>query len=268
MATLRAAVTAILEELSLAQNRANRLTRRLARKYRDDKILRIFPIPSQQLKEVEIDLHYGIDAVALMEGGGRDELAPSLGLFHQPCSWIATAVLDQVAARIRERERKEPEGRETLCVLRRRLEGAEIRDGLAQRLARQLLVRLGELVADEKLDREAAKRIIQRTLNDEVGQHPGLRDHIEPPTAEEADRRQLAIGDRLEQVLERACDEIDARLAPEKLQDQPNLEVFFDAERLAKLPAHAVQNLHIHATRFGTQWVVEEDGGEELVREV
>lgn len=73
MTSLRSIIAAFLADLTCAQHRANLLSERLSREYRNHTLLRFFPVPNALLEEAEITLRFAVDTPEIEE-----DLCPKL----------------------------------------------------------------------------------------------------------------------------------------------------------------------------------------------
>jgi hypothetical protein len=260
---LRDVVTTLLSDLTLAQHRANELANQLGAKYRDDRLLRFFPVPNALLEEAVVTLRFAPRAseqeAATPEAGPAPmrpgEPHPSLALR------LATAIVAPVCALLAERLR----GAQGPARGRRRV----LADALASDAVVRTLARRSQPLVHAFLERAAGAgpagespapllRELAPTLARALREDADLVEHLpdlEAAVAKALDDSRDAVHEALVHgaAAARALAEVAARI--------PQMEVIVDAPTLAQLPEHAVQTLTLKAGLRKYRWsVVDGDG--------
>jgi hypothetical protein len=92
MAQLHHVIGAILRDIAQGRVSSDLYSREVSRYYEQDSMLRLFPIPRTEIKEIQIDLRFGIQAVAIDTDRTEDRDARLAGLFERYVGRICQAI--------------------------------------------------------------------------------------------------------------------------------------------------------------------------------
>jgi hypothetical protein len=98
MAELHHLVGAILRDLAQGRVTSDLYSREVSRYYEQDSLLRLFPIPRTEIKEVEIDLKFALAEIAIDPDRTDDRGAKLSGIFERYGEAITNAVLTTLQA--------------------------------------------------------------------------------------------------------------------------------------------------------------------------
>ena len=277
MANLRDAVAAILADVTRAQNQANLLSRSLSETYRDDHLLRVFPVPNAQLAGLTLDLRFAVVPVRAAAAGeaadddaaspgpaSRAQAHPPSSAFHALAHRLAETALGETAGAVPESAPAAPG-----AGVRGQLRSPRTVSALAGHLAGALqkwYERLGPDAAGrpvEELSAEALKEVGE-VLRDALVADPGLQEAVggpRPLVSAVRSRCGAPLRETLEDFLRHA------RSVEVGLAEVPDFEVVLDTDALARLPEHALQTLRLRIALDEYRWMVAENGrSQELVR--
>lgn len=270
MANLRDAVAAILADVTRAQNQANLLSRNLSETYRDDHLLRVFPVPNAQLAGLTLDLRFAVvpsDRPAADGGAGTargPRARPPASAFHALAFRLAETVLEATADVI-----PTTTPRDTRLAFQAELRSRRAATALASHLAPVIQRWHERLTLDDcekpvsTLAAEALKEV-GAVLRDHLVRDPALQEAFGGiPATVEAVRKEC--GTPLRKALERFLNH--TRTVEVGLAAIPDFDVILDTEALARLPQHALQTLRLRIGLDEYRWMVAENGrSQELVR--
>lgn len=240
MPNFRDIVTAVLRDLTRAQDASNRLSAKLAEKYRDGEILHYFPVPNALAKEVELELKFAVNGTA---GDVRAEsIRAGAAAFRPTARAIVELVLSDVRAAI-----------EAGSPLDIALASGDIRDQLSAHVARTLHERRERDA--QTIDAERATRWAEDALLSALTHTSELVTALGP-----ARLSALVQGSRgaWKAHLERMVSAIDALTVEEV---DPELEVLLDTRALDGLPTDHIHVVRIRAELRNYRWVVTESSG-------
>ena len=255
MPNLRSVVNAILADITLAQHRANRLARKLARDYYSDAILQHLPVPRATIDEMELTLHFAVQSV----GAAREEppatlasqanqppadAAPSPSAVSRAAAEIAGAVADGLADAVRSAASGDDGLRGRLLAS---LAPGPVRDSLADQVAAALRdwwnrwsaenePRAG-VAADEPPVDSALRAVAERlaaALGDD-GELRGLLGDVQAAISGAVEKRRSEAEAALKRWILRSDHGEDEH------SGIPSLDVILDGKTLANLPEQAVQ---------------------------
>ena len=98
MAQLHHLIGAILRDIAQGRVTSDLYSREVSRYYEQDSLLRLFPIPRTEIKEVEINLKFGISEIAIDPDRIEDRGAKLSGIFERYSEVFTDAVFNTVEA--------------------------------------------------------------------------------------------------------------------------------------------------------------------------
>lgn len=263
MPDLRNVLSAILVDLTMAQHHANRMTRRLAKRYRQDAILQHLPAPNAVVDEVEMTLRYAVESV---DTEGEEQPAPSEVHEFTPnrahtgrlANRIASLVAGGLAEEVRSTSDADHPHREQLLAS---LALPSTREALAARIGAALHEvwgsrwGAGQPDAGDDLISRGIDAIAQ-SLTEALQGDEHLRSAV-GPVKPVIDR---AIGRLRETLAEQlAAARMHPLLTVGGLGERTAIRVILDGTRLANLPEQAVQTLTIKLDLRGYRSVPESE---------
>jgi hypothetical protein len=257
---LRDVVAEFLADLTRAQHRTNELSKRLSEKYRDDRLLRFFPVPNALLDEAVVTLRFaprGPDGDAAPAGPEpREPVQPHPHLALRLAHAVAAAVAAGVGRRLRADDPAGEPGRRMAAALT----SDRVVDALAGRVRPALQAFVERAVAAGRTDElvESALRSIAPPLAEALAEDPDLAVHLRTVEA--------AVGEALAEpaggvrdALAAAAEAAQALAAVR--ESVPSLDVIVDSASLAQFPEHAIHTLTLKAKLRNYRWVVVEREG-------
>lgn len=240
MPNFRDIVTAVLRDLTRAQDASNRLSAKLAEKYRDGEILHYFPVPNALAKEVELELKFAVEGT---RGDVQAEsIRPGAAAFRPTARTLAALVLADVRGAI-----------EPGSALAAALSSDAILDQLSAHVAHTLHERRER--DGQTLDVHRAARWIEEAILGSLTHTPEVASALEP--ARLLGLIQASRG-AWQVHLERLVSALDA-LTVEAVD--PELEVLLDTRALGGLPSDNIHLVRIRAELRNYRWVVTEASG-------
>lgn len=268
MSELRDILAAFLADIERAQDSANRLSTRIAERYRLDPLLRNFPVPNALLDDVEAELHFVVvDPQQSASSAGSEAVAPQVDghALVEPAMEAASAALVAVASGLAARA----DSSAPLESLRA-LQSQENRQSLATRIAPLLALSLQRRVVAE-LAQEARPRAAEEaasTVEPLVVSAPALAAELHGFLAASATLSaqggadmsiiEPAAGRAAALAAKRLSAIADALLADARSQARPppGLAVDFATERVSQYPQYSLLSLKIHARLRNYKWVI------------
>lgn len=278
MPDLRAIVHALLVDLITAQDQANRLTRRLAKQYRQDAVLQYLPAPNAVIDEVELTLRYAVDSVdredegQLLNAEGQDYVTPNRTQIGQLASRIAGLVADGLADEI-----KPSSDGELLTP------GDSASDDPDRLVREQLLASLAQSSTRDALAAHIGAALRETLSGPEPprGSFGVAADPVEQGLDEIARRLSEALnGDEhfkevvgnVDELVRRVLDQCRDQLTPYlslavsqplagegKPIEKVSIGVILDGTTLASLPEQAIQTIKLHLDLRGYRSVPESE---------
>jgi hypothetical protein len=255
---LRDIVAEFLADLTRAQHRTNELSKRLSDRYRNDRLLRFFPVPNALLDEASVTLRFA----PIESGAGAVEEtpeAPSSSVELHPllalrmAQAIAAPALKSLAQRLRAGHGADEE-------MRRNLAGALTSDAVVQKLSRRLqpvlqsfLERAASVGAEEALVK-AARQELARSLAAALQEDKDFRALVSDLDATVS--RALGESEVRETLVHGAAAAHALTALPTQL---PAMDVAVDGPTLANFPEHAIQTITLKAKLRNYKWVIVED---------
>ncbi|WP_321782721.1 hypothetical protein [Burkholderia pyrrocinia] len=275
MTNLRDIAAAFLDSLAGAQHEANLYSKRLAVKYREDPLLKYFPVPNGLLDEAEVTLRF-----AVPPGADGDERASRLDADALPAdampSQVAVADLAMEAGTLLLRDLAGALGRVRGASGAAGTGGDLARERIdalrSSRVARELAGNLHALIGDALTQAlrgtppspDALRAGLLDVLDASLGD--SLSGAFDADDREDAERASFeaavdASGAALHGLIVAAAErqrEIQAETAR-----VPSLAVALDAATLQGIPAEFVQTLTLRAKLRNYKWVLVGEGGRE-----
>ncbi|MCB9649349.1 MAG: hypothetical protein H6730_22510 [Deltaproteobacteria bacterium] len=255
MANFRDIVTALLRDLTRAQDASNRFSAKLAERYRDGEVLRFFPVPNAVATEVELELRF---ALAEPTGGSALEpLVPGRRLLTRHLREITRVVLRDLADHIQGRARLDGPQVELLDGLR----SDDLADELAGRAARAVGQVGPRLFAARSLAPEQVQEVVRVSVREAVLATPEVAAEVD---AAAVDRILLASQPQWALHLEVLAEAVEA-LSVDTVD--PELPVIIGAAGLRDLPLDHAHVVRIKAELRDYRWVVVEGDEAQLLPE-
>jgi hypothetical protein len=98
MAQLHHLIGAILRDIAQGRVTSDLYSREISRYYEQDSLLRLFPIPRTEIREVEINLRFGISEIAVDPDRIEDRGARLSGIFENHSDILTGVVFDKLGA--------------------------------------------------------------------------------------------------------------------------------------------------------------------------
>lgn len=282
MAHLHEILSSILIDITKAQHAANVFSRQLSKQYKDDKLLRSFPIPNALISTIDLTLRYGVSEDLVPPPNSSvsdtmlDEFYPSINRFFKVGHLLAAVVLNKVTEELKDKdfpeELSEPEKR--LKILES-LRSEKIRGELGNEIGESLnkwyrFLRSDneeELDSKEEINRAIAE--VKQTVSAILLSNINLRQQLLPEdfTGAFEDNQSnfwQSINPFLSQSITKIFTEIKIinSLRREALNNKA-MNVFVEANQLKKLPEHSLQSMNIKIELQNYKCVVIEPGDEE-----
>ncbi|GEM_PF-2515673 len=282
MAHLHEILSSILIDITKAQHAANVFSRQLSKQYKDDKLLRSFPIPNALISTIDLTLRYGVSEDLVPPPNSSvsdtmlDEFYPSINRFLKVGHLLAAVVLNKVTEELKDKdfpeELSEPEKR--LKILES-LRSEKIRGELGNEIGESLnkwyrFLRSDneeELDSKEEINRAIAE--VKQTVSAILLSNINLRQQLLPEdfTGAFEDNQSnfwQSINPFLSQSIAKIFTEIRIinSLRREALNNKA-MNVFVEANQLKKLPEHSLQSMNIKIELQNYKCVVIEPGDEE-----
>lgn len=260
---LRNVLSTILVDLTMAQHQANRVTRRLAKRYRQDAILQHLPAPNAVIEEVELTLRYAVESV---DSDGEEQLTPAEVQEFTPnrahtgrlANRIASLVADGLVEEVRSTSDSDRSRKERLLTS---LALSSTREALAARIGAALHDTWGgpgwsgqPIAGDDPIARGI--EAVAQSLTEALQSDEDLRSVVGP------------VKPVIDRVIGRIRDKLAERLAaalahPLMAEGRPGertaIRVILDGTALASLPEQAVQTLNIKLDLRGYRSVPESE---------
>ncbi|MEQ9062779.1 MAG: hypothetical protein RIE58_01285 [Vicingaceae bacterium] len=96
MAQLHHVIGSILRDIAQGRVTADVYSREVSKYYEQDSLLRLFPVPRTEIKEVEIDLKFAISAINIDAERSEDRDAKLSGIFEKYSELISDAFFDKL----------------------------------------------------------------------------------------------------------------------------------------------------------------------------
>ena len=247
----------------MAQDQANRVTRRLAHRYRHDAVLQHLPAPNAVVDEVEVTLHFAVESVDDEDEEGLNpsevhEFTPNRVHIARLARHIASLVADGLAEEIKEAGETIPPGGEALLSS---LAQASTREALAVHVGAALRHAWSgpewpspEGAIDEHIEsglNEVARRLSEVLQADESLKT--ITGDVDRTIKAALQRKKPQLLTDLKKALVRFIK------ATGKLSDWAAIRVILDSATLSHLPEHAVQTMKIKLDLRGYRSVPESE---------
>ncbi|WP_446395585.1 hypothetical protein [Coleofasciculus sp. E1-EBD-02] len=282
MAHLHEILSSILIDITKAQHAANVFSRQLSKQYKDDKLLRSFPIPNALISTIDLTLRYGVSEDLVPPPNSSvsdtmlDEFYPSRNLFFKVGHLSAAVVLNKVTEELKDKdfpeELSEPENRlkilEALRSEKIRGElGNEIGESLNQWYRFLRSANEEELDSEEEINRAIAE--VKQTVSAILLSNINLKQQLSPEnfTGVFEDYQSnfwRQVDAFWRQLIAQLFTEI--RIINSLIREALNnkaLNVFAETNQLKKLPEHSLQLMNIKIELQNYKCVVIEPGDEE-----
>jgi hypothetical protein len=260
---LRDAAAALLADLTHAQHRTNELSKRLSSKYRDDRLLRFFPVPNALLDEAVVTLHFALREAAAEAAEPASETAPQhSGEAHPHLALrLARSIVAPVCANLARHLRG---GSDPHAGPRQKLADALVSESVVHAFAHRLQPPLHAFV-ERAVSSEAPDDLVEATLPHLAPALAGALREDEDLAAHVLDLDAVvaeAFNDSLDVIRETLVHGAASAQALAALPAEiPQIEVILDGPALAQLPEHAIQTLTLKARLRQHQWTVVEREG-------
>lgn len=265
MPRLREIIGSLLHDLTWAQHQSNLHSRALSETYRNDKLLRAFPVPNAALGPVSLQLRF---AVVHSENGSEEARSPGqdavgadrvrwptgrfLDLGYRLASLTLRALVERLTANLPVHERDELV--DAILADRNR---AELGDAVGYALERwsteSAPAEAGQAAAGQAVGEAWA--VVERVVRRRVVGDPDIAARLD----EEGRTAYIAAVREVVEPLLAALLEWIAGI-PIEPADLLDLDVVVDAGTLAGLPEHALQTLDLTFEMRNYRWVVSADG--------
>lgn len=269
MPRLREIIGSLLRDLTWAQHQSNLHSRALSETYRNDKLLRAFPVPNAALGPVSLQLRF---AVVHSENGSEEARSPEQGAVgadqvrwptgrfldfgNRLASLMLRALVERLTADSPAHERDELVD----AILAERTR-AELGDAIGYALERwsteSAPAEAGQAAAGQAVTEAWAEAwaVVERVVQRRVVGDPDIAARLgeEGRTAYTAAVREV-VEPLLAALLEWLAE------IPIEPADLLDLDVVVDAGTLAGLPEHVLQTLDLTFEMRNYRWVVSADG--------
>lgn len=273
MAHLHEVLSTILIDITKAQHAANVFSRQLSKRYKDDKLLKSFPIPNALISNIDINLKYGVAKDLELTSNtpasevNLDNFYPSINKFLKIGHIFAANILNNMIELLKSKTL--PDLRAQQLTLKKILEslqsenirvdlGNEIGDSLHKWYRFLRAANEKEINKERQINKAIAK--VKQTIceillsNDDLKQNYVLGDFVEI----------------LENYQSNFWQEIEVNIKPliaelflEESVTHKSMDVFIDAENLKNLPASAIQSMNLQIQLQNYKCVVTKPGEEE-----
>jgi hypothetical protein len=281
MAHLHKILTTILIDITKAQHAANVFSRQLSRQYKDDKILRSFPVPNALISTIDINLKYGVSEDSEFppntsaSDAKLDDCYPSTNVFFKVGHIFAAVVLNKVTEQLKEKTlpEEQPE-REKRQKILESLQSEKIRGALGNEIGDSLNNWYRFLRGDNEEESDNEEQInrgiaeVQQTIAETLLSNIALQEQFLPEDFKAFEDEESAFWQELKGIFEpflsKLLTEIKIRnfLINDLLIDQ-SLNVFVEADKLKNLPGHALQSMNIKVNLRNYKCVLIKPGDEE-----
>lgn len=277
MARLNEILTTILVDITKAQHAANVFSCQLSRQYKDDKILRSFPVPNALISTIDINLKYGVSEDSELppntpaSDSHLDDCYPSTNLFFKVGHIFAAVVLNKVTEQLQEKtlpeEQSKPEKRlKILESLRSEKIRGELGNEIGDSLNHWYRFLRGQGDNEDKINRAIAE--VKQTISESLLYNLALKEQFLVENFKVFEDDKSAFWQELERIFEQSLSklftdiQIMEALRKELLIDKL-LNVFVEADKLKEVPEHTLQSMNIKVDLRNYKCVIIEPGNEE-----
>ncbi len=260
MPDLSSLVATVLEEIEKAQDQANLYSRQLAEKYRNDKILRVFPVPNSLLTEVDVDFVFGLEeGMEMARETLQPELLPGSPLFREPLRHITEHIIRKIRTTLSATQQPSATDSDKTDTLLKNLKSGRVDKRIVDKAASNLsTILMGK--KKRKRENQLAQLITcySHVLEETVFSDKPFLDHL------------ATLGLNGKQMLKSLME------APETSDLFKNLiethekakkdftasyllqhsKITIDSQKLSGLPVESLNHLHLKLRLEGYKWVV------------
>lgn len=247
-------IGAILKNISVAQHISNKFSARLSRRYRQNDLLRYFPVPNAAVQEFDLGVHFAVLDVFEDTRPVEDFVVAADEAFRRGTEQLAETVLQRVSDFLGKQKVASVEpGR--IQVLSKNLHAPRFLDYVQRRLLQALADREEYLVDDQRrLNKDEAARVLAEAIEARVLGHRHLAPLFRADSKLTADVRKICRED-----ISKALDRIQTLLHRVRLTPCLDLNVVAGSDELAVLPENAVFNVQLKVDMRNYKWVIAEE---------
>ena len=274
MAQLHEVLSTILIDITKAQHAANVFSRQLSKRYKDDKLLKSFPIPNALISNIDINLKYGVakdlefspDTPA--SEANLDNFYPSTNKFLKIGHICAANVLDNVIELLKSKSLPDlPSEQDKREKILESLQSEKIRVDLGNEIGNSLhnWYRFLRKANEEEINKEGqinkAIAKVKQTISEILLSNIDLKQQFLPGDFTGVlENYQSNFWQKIKAIIQPLIAELF--LAEESITHK-SMDVFVDADKLKNLPESAIQSMNLQIQLQNYKCVATKPGEEE-----
>lgn len=269
MAQLHEVLSTILIDITKAQHAANVFSRQLSKRYKDDKLLKSFPVPNALISNIDINLKYGVakdlefPPNTPASEAKLDDSYPSANKFLKIGHIFAANVLDYLIALLKSKILPDlPSQQDKRQKIIKSLQSEKIRTCLGNEIGDSLenWYRLLQPNNEEQtINRAIAK--VKETISEILLSNEDLKQQLLPSEFSRVlENYQSNFWQKLEAIIKPLIAEL---FLEEESVIHTSMDVFVDADKLKHLPESAIQSMNLQIQLQNYKCVVTKPGEEE-----